>query len=157
MRPATAADAPEIAEVFLAARRDALPYLPKVHSDDETRRWIPDVVMARSEVWVARLDGKTVGFVSVVGDRVDHLYIQPGYYRQGIGDRLLAKAKALSPDRLRLFTFQRNERACAFYEARGFVAIDFTDGSGNEEKEPDVLYEWIAFRSASSRPEERTG
>ncbi len=92
LRPATAADAPEIADVFLKSRRDALPYLPKVHSDDETRRWIPEVMMIHSEVWVAELDGKIVGFLSVAGDHLDHLYIRPGYYRQGIGDRLLGIA-----------------------------------------------------------------
>jgi len=147
LRPAVAADAPEIAEVFLASRQDALPDLPNVHSDDETRRWIPEVVMRRSEVWVAELDGKIVGFLSVAGEHLDHLYLRPGYYRQGIGDRLLAQAKAMSPQRLRLFTFQRNARARAFYEARGFVPIDFNDGSRNEEREPDVLYEWVASRA----------
>ncbi|HET9001195.1 MAG TPA: GNAT family N-acetyltransferase [bacterium] len=148
LRAAVAADAFEIAEVFLASRQDALPYLPTLHSDEETRRWIPDIVMRRSEVWVAELDGKIVGFLSVAGEHLDHLYIRPGYYRQGIGDRLLAKAKAISPQRLRLFTFQRNERARAFYEARGFVPIDFNGGSRNEEGEPDVLYEWAASRAS---------
>jgi GNAT superfamily N-acetyltransferase len=148
VRPATTSDAAEIAELFVASRQDALPYLPRVHSDDETRRWIPDVVMRRSVVWVAELDRRIVGFLSVAGDRIDHLYVRPGYYRQGIGDRLLARAKMMSPSRLQLFTFQRNERARAFYEARGFVAIEASDGSGNEEGEPDLLYEWVPGRAA---------
>ena len=29
-----------------------------------------------------------------------------------------------------------------FYERWGFKAVRFGDGSGNEEKCPDVLYEW---------------
>lgn len=144
VRPATAAAAPEVAAVFLAARRDALPYLPALHRDDETRGWIAGVVLPRSDVWVAELDGVIVGFLAVTADRLDHLYVRPGYYRRGIGDRLLTKAKEISPRRLRLFTFQRNGRARAFYEARGFVAVDFNEGSRNEEGEPDVLYEWIA-------------
>jgi GNAT superfamily N-acetyltransferase len=142
LRPAASADAPEIAEVFLAARHDALPYLRTIHSDEETRRWIPEVVMRRSAVWVAELDGTIVGFLSLTGDHLDHLYVRPGFYRQGIGDRLLAQAKVMSPGRLRLFTFQRNDRARAFYEARGFAPIEWTSGAGNEEREPDVLYEW---------------
>ena len=146
LRPATAVDGPEIAEVFVAACRDALPYLPQVHSGDETRRWILDVVLRTSEVWVAELDREIVGFLSLAGEHLEHLYVRPGYYRQGIGDRLLARAKEMRPRRLRLFTFQRNARARAFYEARGFVPIDFDDGSRNEEKEPDVLYEWSASR-----------
>ena len=33
-------------------------------------------------------------------------------------------------------------RARHFYEARGFEAIAFGDGSHNEERCPDILYEW---------------
>jgi GNAT superfamily N-acetyltransferase len=143
VRPATDLDASAIADVFLTSRQDALPYLPRVHSDDETRQWIAAVVVRRGGVWVAELDGRIAGFLSVVGEELDHLYVRPGYYRQGIGDRLLAKAKELSPGRLRLFTFQRNVRARTFYEARGFRTLDFNDGSRNEEHEPDVRYEWV--------------
>jgi ribosomal protein S18 acetylase RimI-like enzyme len=144
LRPATAADALEIAEVFLAARREALPFVPVLHSDAETRRWISDVVMVCSTIWVATLDGEIVGFLSIVGSQLDHLYVRPDSYRQGIGDRLLAKAKEMSSKRLQLFTSQRNGRARAFYEARGFTPISFGDGSRNAEGEPDVLYEWVA-------------
>jgi hypothetical protein len=48
----------------------------------------------------------------------------------------------LSTSGLRLHVFQRNYRARAFYEARGFTAAAFSDGADNEEQEPDVLYEW---------------
>jgi GNAT superfamily N-acetyltransferase len=146
LRPAAATDSSEITEVFLSARRDVLPNLHEVHSDDEVQRWMSDVVMKRSEVWVAVLDDKIVGFLAVAGDRLDHLFVRPGYYRQGIGDRLLGKAKEICPQRLQLFTLQRNERARAFYEARGFVPINFGDGSDNEEGEPDILYEWVSSR-----------
>jgi hypothetical protein len=40
-----------------------------------------------------------------------------------------------------LWCFQRNTRARRFYERRGFAPIRFTDGSANEERCPDVLYE----------------
>ncbi len=43
---------------------------------------------------------------------------------------------------MQLWTFQRNARARRFYEARGFVPVEATDGSRNEEKEPDVRYLW---------------
>lgn len=45
-------------------------------------------------------------------------------------------------DRRQLWTFQRKARARRFYKARGFVAVEQTDGSRNEEKEPDVRYLW---------------
>jgi hypothetical protein len=43
---------------------------------------------------------------------------------------------------LELWCFQANSRARRFYEARGFHAILFTDGAGNEERTPDVRYRW---------------
>ena len=39
-------------------------------------------------------------------------------------------------------TFQRNANARRFYEARGFALVRQTDGSDNEEKEPDALDLW---------------
>ena len=42
---------------------------------------------------------------------------------------------------IRLYTFQANLGARRFYERHGFSAIEFTDGEGNRERCPDVLYE----------------
>jgi len=44
---------------------------------------------------------------------------------------------------LHLFTFQRNARARAFYEAHGFRLVDLSDGARNEEGEPDARYDWV--------------
>jgi hypothetical protein len=45
-------------------------------------------------------------------------------------------------DCLHLWVFQKNIGARRFYERRGFRAIKETDGTGNEEREPDALVEW---------------
>ena len=150
VRPATASDLGEVAEVFLASRREALPYLPALHTDEETRRWIATTVFHGGGVWVAVADGRIVGFAALntARDMLDHLYVRPGCFGAGVGSALLAKSKALSAGRLRLFTFQRNARARMFYEARGFTVVDLNDGSRNEEREPDVLYEWVQSNEA---------
>ena len=150
LRRAGAEDADELAALFLASRREGLPYLPELHSDEETHAWMANVVVPGSEVWLAEIAGRVVGFAAIAGEHLDHLYVRPGHQRQGIGGRLLAKAKAVSLERLDLWTFQRNAAARAFYERHGFVAVEFGDGSGNEEGEPDVRYEW---RSARTPPE----
>jgi ribosomal protein S18 acetylase RimI-like enzyme len=141
---ATDYDAAEIAELYLASRADALPFLRGAHTDDEVRDWVRNVLLYRGETWIALLNKSVVGFLALIGDDLDQLYLLPGYYRRAIGSLLLAKAKERSPERLHLFTFQRNERARAFYEAHGFRIVDSNDGSRNEEGEPDVLYEWRA-------------
>jgi hypothetical protein len=41
-----------------------------------------------------------------------------------------------------LWTFQVNGPARRFYERHGFIAVERTDGHGNEEREPDIGYIW---------------
>jgi GNAT superfamily N-acetyltransferase len=139
---ATPEDAAAIAEIHLTARREAMPYLRPAHSDDSTRAWFAKVIGDRPGCWwVARCQGQIVGYMRVIGDELDHLYIRPHWQRRGVGLTLLHKAKLQSPTRLVLWTFQRNTNARAFYEAQGFRAAGSTDGD-NEEHEPDVRYVW---------------
>jgi ribosomal protein S18 acetylase RimI-like enzyme len=139
---ATRDDAPAIADIHLTARRVAMPYLARPHTDDETRVWFAGCVGDQSAAWwVARRDGRVIGYMLIDGEELDHLYVHPDSQGQGVGTALLHKALSLSPRRVLLATSQRNTRARAFYEKHGFRATDFTDGE-NEEREPDVYYAW---------------
>lgn len=140
-----------MADLHLAARSEAMPYLHQAHSDDETRRWFAGAVCDRpARWWVARCGGRVVGYMLIDGKDLDHLYVRPGWQRRGIGLSLLDKAKTLS-SHLVLSTFQRNANARAFYEAHGFRIIGYSDGR-NEENEPDVQYSWNAPRDRPDAP-----
>jgi GNAT superfamily N-acetyltransferase len=141
-REATPDDADAIAYVHRTSMREAMPYLPDLHTPEEDRRWVTTVVLPNQAVWVAERDGQIVGVAALGDEWLEQLYVLPEHQDAGIGSRLLAKAKELRPGGLSLWAFQRNERARAFYERRGFVAVEFGDGSGNEEGEPDVRYAW---------------
>jgi hypothetical protein len=45
-----------------------------------------------------------------------------------------------------LVAFVANRRAIAFYERAGFIEVLRTDGSANEEHEPDVQMRWVGDR-----------
>lgn len=143
IRAGTAEDSSQIADVYIASRKDALPNLNEAHDEQDIRRWIGTWFANEGNVYVAEIDNLIVGLLRVIGDDLDQLYLKPGYYRHGIGSRLLNRAKDVSPGKLTLFTFQVNRRARTFYESHGFRIVDFNDGSRNEEKEPDILYEWV--------------
>jgi ribosomal protein S18 acetylase RimI-like enzyme len=67
--------------------------------------------------------------------------VKPDCQHRGIGKALLWQAmNTYSP--LRLWTFQKNAVAIRFYLAQGFREIERTDGSRNEEREPDILLAW---------------
>jgi GNAT superfamily N-acetyltransferase len=149
IRLATSRDIDTIAEVFVESFA-RLTFLPKLHTDAETRRWIREEMVPRHDVWVAEEDGRVIGFAALADDLLGHLYVHPDAQNRGVGTALLGVVKAERPSGFRLWTFQRNEGARRFYERHGLRAVKLTDGSGNEEKEPDVLYEWVAAGSARS-------
>lgn len=142
IRPAGEEDAGSIGDVFLTARAH-MTYLPRLHTDAETRTWIRQVLLVESKVWVADDDGRVVGFEALGQEFLEHLYVHPSAQGQGLGARLLAEAKERRATGLRLWVFQRNERARRFYERHGFICLRLTDGEENEEREPDALYEWL--------------
>jgi GNAT superfamily N-acetyltransferase len=141
-RRANAADAHDVATVYIASRRGAEAWLPTVGTDDEIRGFVVDKMVPEQETWVAEDGGRIVAVMVLGVDMIDQLYVAPGEQRRGIGDAMLAHAKHLRPAGLRLWAFQRNAPARRFYEARGFIAIQFTDGATNMEREADVLYRW---------------
>jgi ribosomal protein S18 acetylase RimI-like enzyme len=146
LRPATFADAAAVADVYLRSRKELVAFAPLVHSDDDVREWIRARLIPMNRTTVAVVEGEVVGFLSLsTGDEaswIDHLYARPDWTGRGVGPRLLDHALRELPPPVRLYTFQQNLRACRFYEARGFTALALGDGSENEERCPDVLYEW---------------
>ena len=143
LRPAIPADAEVLAGVYLRSFDAALPQVVRAHSDAEVRGWFRHVVVPELETWVAEEGGgRVVGLMVLDGGELAQLYLAPEVRGCGIGDRFVALAKELRPRGLQLWTFQVNGPARRFYERHGFVAAEFTDGSRNEEREPDVRYVW---------------
>jgi GNAT superfamily N-acetyltransferase len=147
LRRAEAGDAESVARVWLRSFAAALPSVRLAHTDEEVRAWIRSVVIGRLEAWVAvTADDTVVGIMALEGTEIDQLYLDPRWRGCGIGDRLIAHAKSRRPSGLGLWTFQVNGPARRFYERHGFVEVARTDGSGNEEAEPDVRLEWTPLR-----------
>jgi ribosomal protein S18 acetylase RimI-like enzyme len=144
-RLAKAADALCLAEIYLMSRKTFVSFAPLAHSDEEVREWIAHSLIPQGVI-VAFLDEEIVGMMALSRDGnmgwIEQLYVDPAFLRRGIGSQLVERAKAELGVPIRLYTFQENDPARHFYERHGFEAIAFGDGSGNEEKCPDVLYEW---------------
>jgi GNAT superfamily N-acetyltransferase len=160
IRPATTADSGLVAEVYLDSFHATYDF-PLAHTDEQVRRWLADVVVPAGHTWVAIEGDRIVGMAVLDPGELDQLYVAPDRLGAGIGTRLLDHAKRLSPNGLVLYTFQVNERARRFYERRGFVVEGLGDGTGNEERQPDVRYVWRPAQVTSARrpgrPNEPTG
>jgi GNAT superfamily N-acetyltransferase len=148
IRRATSADALPAAEVWLRSFAAALPRVRRAHSDDEVREWFRHVLVPHRETWVAVdaggavAGGAVAGLMVLDGTEVDQLYLDPPRRGQGLGDRFMDLAKQRVPKGLGLWAFQVNAPARRFYERHGFVPTELTGGQRNEEREPDIRYEW---------------
>ena len=206
IRRAQHGDAAGVADVWLRSFSAALPTVARAHSNDDVRRWVREVLLPDSAVWVAvdtsartsaevsadtsaeasadtsvdgsahaaadagadagadaSVDGSAhaaapaaadagagaiLGMMALGGvdgdgcTELDQLYVAPERSGQGIGTRLVERARFEAPAGLVLWTFQVNTAARAFYARRGFAEVALTDGADNEEHEPDVRLRW---------------
>src|SRR5258706_13403892 len=130
----------QAAVIHRTAFDERLPWLAGLHTLEEDRAHFRNHVFAHYEVWGA-LEGSLIGFIAFQENWIDQLYVLPHKQRLGVGRALLQAAMTTYPI-LMLWTFQKNAAARRFYESNGFLVIRETDGSGNAEREPDVLYRW---------------
>jgi GNAT superfamily N-acetyltransferase len=142
------ADMDAAARVHRAAFDHALPWLAGLHTPKEDRWFFRERVFATCEVWGTFDRDAMTGMIAFRDGWIDQLYVLPAVHGGGVGTELLQVARQAF-DRLQLWTFQRNAQARGFYQARGFILVEQTDGSRNEEKEPDARYLW------SRRPAQR--
>ncbi|MCC8943416.1 GNAT family N-acetyltransferase [Bradyrhizobium sp. Arg68] len=135
------ADMDAAARVHRAAFDHALPWLAGLHTPDEDRWFYRERMFASCTLW-GWFEGEAMcGVIAFHDDWIEQLYVLPAAQGRGVGSALLQLAQQ-GADRLQLWTFQRNAQARRFYEARGFVLVEETDGSRNEEREPDARYVW---------------
>jgi chorismate mutase/GNAT superfamily N-acetyltransferase len=143
MRPAGEADVAAVAALATATRAAAVPQMPApVHTAAEDLAWIRQQLTGEREGWVAERDGAIVGYVLLEPGWLHSLYVGADLTGHGIGSALLELVKGLRPDGFALWVFESNVGARRFYERHGLWELEHTDGSGNEERAPDLRMAW---------------
>ena len=144
LRTATPDDAPAVAELFLRSFQWTYEStaVRLAHAPNDVRRWVREELLPAHHITVATSAGVVIGYAAELPGWLSHLYIDPAWVGQGVGRSLLVAAMAHQPKGFDLWTFEANERARRFYEQHGLNAVEFGDGSTNEERQPDVRYRW---------------
>lgn len=144
VRPAAADDADAVADLYTAARGHAVPQMPPArHTNAEDRAFFAGkLAEPDAAFWLAEAGGELLGFAACTPTWLDGLYIRPDLKGQGVGSLLLDVVEATHPEGYELWVFASNTGARRLYERRGLVEVERTDGSGNEEHEPDIRMAW---------------
>jgi len=127
LRPATPADAGAVAAIWHDGWRDG--HLGNV-PDELLAHRTPESFGARAaarvdDTTVAERDGEVAGFVMVVGDEVEQVYVAAAHRGTGVAPALLAEAERLvaaaGHAKAWLAVAAGNTRARRFYERCGWV------------------------------------
>ncbi len=81
---------------------------------------LPNMYIPAADTWIAEVDGKVVGFISLIGNEVGGLFVNPSFHKLGIGFSLMNIAKKLHGD-LVVEVFKENTIGRMFYERYGFI------------------------------------
>ena len=118
IRKCQSADHEEVLNVWARASALAHPFLSQEFLELE-RYNIPNVYMPIAETLVWEADGHVVGFISLLGNEIGAIFVDPKFHRSGIGRALIDRARALRGD-LEVEVFVRNLLGRAFYAKLGF-------------------------------------
>ena len=137
LRPATAEDAPMIAEIWESGWRDAhLGHVPEqLVAIRTTQSFQTRAAQHIGETTVADVGGEIAGFVTLADDEVEQLFVARAHRGAGVADALMADAehrlRAAGHATVWLAVVGGNARARRFYERLGW-----TDGGPFEHLAP---------------------
>ncbi|MDA0273162.1 MAG: GNAT family N-acetyltransferase [Proteobacteria bacterium] len=122
IRQYTAADLPSVLISWENASRIAHPFLSKAFLTQE-RINIETIYMPRADTWVAEQNNEVVGFLSLNGNEVGAIFLEPRCHGTGIGKALMDKARSLHGN-LEVEVFEANPIGRKFYDRYGFKLME---------------------------------
>lgn len=133
IRRADAAELPDLLEIWLRSVRATHLFLTEADINAlavEVDAYLPGSL---ETFWVLADDeGAAVGFMGLIGDEIDSLFIAPAIHRHGGGRMLVRHADAIAEGPLRVSVNEQNPGALKFYQACGFKIVGRSelDGQG---------------------------
>lgn len=122
IRPYSEDDLGAVLDVWYRASLIAHSFLSEEFFAAERRqiveRWLPI-----AETTVYESGGSVVGFLSLIGNEVGAIFVDPDYQGRGIGRALMDGARDSLPF-LELGVFEANSSGRGFYDAYGFEFVD---------------------------------
>ncbi len=122
IRPYADEDLDELLHVWYQASLVAHSFLSEEFLSTE-RREVAEHWLPMAETMVYQTDGRVVGFVSLIGNEVGAIFVDPDLWGRGIGRALMDRARESRPF-LELNVFEANAVGRRFYAAYGFEFVD---------------------------------
>lgn len=112
-------DTDALVSVWRSASTLAHPFLGEGFLAQEAEN-IRRIFLPNADTWVLEHDGKSAGFISLVGDEIGGLFLDPALHGRGFGRAMVDHCVTLKGP-LRVEVFEKNAVGRRFYVGYGFV------------------------------------
>lgn len=145
IRRYTDEDLGQLLDVWYRASLIAHSFLSENFFETE-RRQIADQWLPLAETTIYETDGRVVGFLSLIGNEVGAIFVDPAYQGRGVGRSLMDGARDVRPF-LELSVLEANALGRRFYDAYGFEFVSRYIGEATGQPE-------LRLRLGEGRPGE---
>jgi len=131
-------DIRDVIELWFETSLIAHSFIPAKHWE-ENRDLMKSKYLPNSETYIATVNKRILGFISLQETNLAALFIKPDHQRKGIGKDLLTHVKNIKSF-LRLKVYSKNLKAIEFYQKNSFYMVAESTDSATGEKE--YTMEW---------------
>ena len=121
IRKYTNKDTSRIIEIWQQASALAHPFL----DDDfvkKVKKDMKEIYLPNAETWVFEENNIVIGFISMIGNEIGGLFVQPNLHSKGIGTKLVDFIGKIHTE-IEVEVFKNNKIGRAFYDKYGFKKI----------------------------------
>ncbi|NER78258.1 MAG: GNAT family N-acetyltransferase [Leptolyngbya sp. SIO1D8] len=135
IRPYEPVDWPRLCEIHDASRLDELGLTVGTDALLTLEQTAKNEDLFEGKLFVAEVDNVVQGFVAYSDEELAWLYVDPKFYRKGVGRALLRHAVANSAPTIEIELLEGNAPALGLYLSEGFKVVERIEGrlEGNEE------------------------
>ncbi|MEO1094070.1 MAG: N-acetyltransferase [Cyanobacteria bacterium J06638_28] len=135
IRPYQSTDWSRLCEIHDASRLDELRFTVGVEAFLTLEQTAENEGLFDDKLVVADVDGIVQGFVAYSDEELTWLYVDPQFYKKGVGRALVRHAIADSTSAMELELLEGNTPALKLYCSEGFRVVERIEGrlEGNED------------------------
>jgi putative acetyltransferase len=121
IREYTQEEIPTLLVIWEKAAKLAHPFLSN-DFHEMVKNAMKDMYLPNSDTWVYEESGTIVGFISMAGNEIGGLFVDPRQHSKGIGTSLMNHMRQFHTE-LEVEVFEENKIGKPFYEKNGFKII----------------------------------
>lgn len=114
-------DTETIVEVWYSSFSLAHPFIEDSFKE-KVKKDMRELYIPNAETWIYEENEVLIGFISMLGNEIGGLFVEPDHHSKGIGSLLLKHVSELHEE-LEVEVFEKNLIGRAFYDKSGFKQI----------------------------------